>query len=281
MAEVTKQDIVEEDGHENTNLNIDHHERVLPSGDNDIILSGDPALQKVSEDELHKDKLFDPPYKPNNPRRTREDFQDFGERLIEKQWNKLWKECYERVIARQARGGTYDPVKEKRVFDASKGEKDSYDTIQGKQESLEWVIDQLMECYVNIKSTYEDLERKQAEQKEVNKDLESLQQALDEAGYEEDENDGMLRVIESQKKELQAQIAKELHQLRVRKTLLKRAGQNHLWHIAKQDCKYKYTGETLRGLVTVRNFFANMGDDITDELMHALGTKLKLQDSYF
>ncbi|KAJ6264518.1 hypothetical protein Dda_0665 [Drechslerella dactyloides] len=249
--------------------------------DDDIFMR---TLDHLSEAQLREDELFEPPYQPSKPPRTPKDFQHIGERFVLNQWNKLWQDVFERVKGRQTAiaGGTYDPIKEKRVFDRKKGEVDRYDPIQGKEGSLEWAIDQLMECYMCIKATMQEIEEKRA-QAEIDKGLlEEMQESAKTGDYDLfDDLNELWGCIEDQRQKVQVQNPNELHQLQVRKALLKKAAENHLWQIGKQDHKYKYRGEMLRGLLAARKFFADTTLDVTDEELKFMKTGIKIQKTCF
>ncbi|KAK6338834.1 hypothetical protein TWF696_009642 [Orbilia brochopaga] len=271
MEDVTRENNIEENL---MALSLVDDDKVYQSDaeqDNSLSLIEYKPLDKRSEDELRKDPLFAPPFQPSKPPKTREDFQHFGDRLIKKQWDKLWQDCYEGVKARETRGGTYDPVKQKRVFDPAKGEKDSYDPIQGKEGSLEWAIHQLMECYETMKITLQEIEAKIEDIEENVLTEEKWIQTMEKYGAKlTDDEKVKVDCAEQLRHQVAMRISPELRQLEVRKGLLKRTAESHLWYIAKQDEKYKYQGDMLRGLIFARDYFAKLPLYVDDSELEGL-----------
>ncbi|EWC43868.1 hypothetical protein DRE_07245 [Drechslerella stenobrocha 248] len=233
--------------------------------DDDIFLNPGDDIKLLSSEKIRETELFSPPYVPNNPPQGAKDFRHILGRIEEDQWDNMWQQCFQRVKAR--RGGVFDPVKGKRAYDPKKGEAERYDAIQGKHGSLEWSIDQLFECYSSIKKVIKAIKENRAQVEDLYRMIAKYEQQ----GPTEHGNYAFQQAASGVRDRLFKILPSQLHELQVRKTLLKKVGESHLWDIAKEDHKYNYRGEMLRGIVAAQKFFADTRADVGDEELKMLG----------
>ncbi|KAF3925239.1 hypothetical protein ABW20_dc0104936 [Dactylellina cionopaga] len=224
----------------------------------------------LSEEKLRKDDFFSPlrgiDDLPNGPEKQ----QRFFDKIIVDQWDKLWTDAYNRVRSRTL--GVYDPIKEKRLFDKAKGEEEQYDPIQSRQGSLEWSIHQVFECYVAMREVTNEIEGLRTKAQNLKTEVEQNQRMFSSGNYGKyNHGDVMSAHIELKKIELKKEIPDRLYKLQVRKSLLKKAGESHLWDVAKEDYRFNYRGEMLRGILIVRKFFEETGVDVTDDELKEMG----------
>ncbi|EPS37018.1 hypothetical protein H072_9412 [Dactylellina haptotyla CBS 200.50] len=228
-------------------------------------------------EKLRHDKFFTQPQDLKKMPKGPEKQKLFFEQALKEQWDQLWIGAYNTVRSKEK--GVYNPTKLKREY-KKRGE-EIYDPIQTKRGSLEWSIHQVFECYFATQQTKKEMQRLRQTEKELRKAIETSQQR--------EQSDDLVKLsgysgvssahIEQNQRTLEVEIPDQLKKLHVRQTLLKRAGEAHLWDIAKEDHKYQYQGEMLYGILKVRKYFADIKTHVTDEELKDMGLLVR-NDSF-
>ncbi|KAK6496732.1 hypothetical protein TWF481_001720 [Arthrobotrys musiformis] len=225
-----------------------------------------PGQQKslLLEEELRKEPYFSRLVPFKDLEDPSEKNRRFSRILLEEQYGKLWIGAYDNVKGRVT--GVYNPITGKREFDKRKGEKEIYDPSSERVGTVDWKAHQVFECYFAMRETLKELKKLTGRQEFVEREIPRLEKLLAKgecdtfAGVDE-----MATMIRSQKLEMYTILPGRLIKLRTRQTLLKRAGENNLWDIAKQDYKFHYSGEMLYGILFMRDYFAGIEEGLSEE----------------
>ncbi|KAK6520175.1 hypothetical protein TWF506_000458 [Arthrobotrys conoides] len=234
-----------------------------------------PYKTKTSllEEELRKDPIFSKPLPFKDVKRASEKNRRYKRAFYDDQFGKLWVGAYEAVKAR--RTGKYNPLAGKVEFDKRKGEKEIYDPVSENTGTIDWKAHQVFECYFGMLEVINEMKKITEKQKAAGDEIPKLKEKYENGEFGEFQTaDVMATYIRSREFEVTDILPKQSSKLKVRQTLMKRAGENHLWDIAKQDHKFQYTGGMLDGILFMRNYFADINPAYTEAELDAMGVKI-------
>ncbi|KAK6539386.1 hypothetical protein TWF694_009611 [Orbilia ellipsospora] len=138
-----------------------------------------------------------------------------------------------------------------------------YDPLQSNRGSIQWSIHQVFECYAALIQVDREI------------DLIHHQISTPQKPQQQARSWMMSSEMTRKRRDLDTEMQDKLHMLRVRRALLKKAGEGHLWDIAKEDHKNNYRGEMLYGILEMRKIFASTASDVKDDELREIGHKVR------
>ncbi|KAF3096532.1 hypothetical protein TWF594_003706 [Orbilia oligospora] len=237
---------------------------------NDTEYSPYKAKFLLSEEEMRKEPYFSKLLPFKDVKRTSEKNRRYKRVFYDEQCRSIWIGAYETVKARKT--GSYNPLTEKREFDKRKGEQEIYNPADESRGSIDYKTHQVFECYFGMLEVNDEIKKITDKQEAAGDEIPKLKEQYDSGEYGEFETaEVMAPYIRSRELEATTILPDQLKKLKVRQTLLKRAGENNLWDIAKMDHKFHYTGEMLDGILFMRNFFAEISPAYTQAELKEMG----------
>ncbi|EGX44274.1 hypothetical protein AOL_s00193g186 [Orbilia oligospora ATCC 24927] len=224
----------------------------------------------LSEEEMRKEPYFSKLLPFKDVKRTSEKNRRYKRVFYDEQCRSIWIGAYETVKARKT--GSYNPLTEKREFDKRKGEQEIYNPADESRGSVDYKTHQVFECYFGMLEVNDEIKKITDKQEAAGDEIPKLKEQYDSGEYGEFETaEVMAPYIRSRELEVTTILPDQLKKLKVRQTLLKRAGENNLWDIAKMDHKFHYNGEMLDGILFMRNFFAEISSAYTQAELKEMG----------
>ncbi|KAK6344863.1 hypothetical protein TWF718_006815 [Orbilia javanica] len=227
----------------------------------------------LSEEELRSEPFFSKLLPFKDVKKVSEKNRRYARTFYGEQYEKLWVGAYETVKAR--RTGIYNPITGKREFDKRKGEKEIYDPSSERYGTVDWKAHQVFECYFGMRDMIEEVKKITERQEAAGVEIPQLKEQYENGEYGEFEiADFMATHIRTRELEITTILPDRLKKIKVRQTLMKRAAENHLWDIAKQDYKFHYTGEMLNGILYMRDYFSGINPSYTQDELIAMGMEI-------
>ncbi|KAK6340290.1 hypothetical protein TWF730_002054 [Orbilia blumenaviensis] len=227
--------------------------------------------------ELRSDPFFQPLSPWKEIKTVSEKNRRFGREFYGEYFDNIWIKAYHTVKNR--RFGRYNPIEGRRTFDRRRGEREVYDPSSDKTGTVQWKTHQIFECYFGMREVIGQMKNLDDEKTSTEKKVQTLQERFAKGEYGEFRDpEHMATHIRALKLQLDTIIPDRLMKFKVRQVLMKRAAETNLWDIAKQDIRYVYQGELLNGVLYMRDYFADIQPELSDEEIDELGKDMRHED---